>query len=204
MLKVDLKRKLRHLYNPSPKQVEIVDVPAMNYSMIDGVGNPNTSAAYKDAVSALYSLAYTVKFMLKKAEYGVDFTVMALEGLWWADDMSQFSVERKDDWRWTMMILQPEFVTAGHVSQGKEEAARKKDLPALAQVRFESFNEGLCAQIMHLGPYAIEAPTVEKLHQFIADGGYTRRGKHHEIYLSDPTKTAPERLKTIIRQPIGS
>ncbi len=204
MLKLDLKRKLRHLYNPSPRQPEIVEAPAMNYLMIDGAGDPNISPAYQEAVSALYSLAYTIKFMLKKSADGLDYTVMGLEGLWWAGNMDQFSLNRKDDWLWTMMILQPEFVTAEHVSRGRDEAARKRDLPALDRVRLESFHEGLCAQIMHIGPYAAEAPTIEKLHEFIAAGGYIRRGKHHEIYLSDPNRVAPERLKTIIRQPVDA
>ncbi len=202
MLKIDLKRQLRHLYNPSPKRVELVDVPAMNFLMIDGAGDPNTSPAYKDALSALYSLAYTLKFMLKKGPEAVDYPVMALEGLWWGDDMAVFGLERKGDWKWTMMILQPEFITAEHVARAAEEARRKKDLPALPLTRFEAYHEGLSAQVMHLGPYAAEAPTIQRLHAFIADNGYAMNGKHHEIYLGDPTRTAPERLKTIIRQPI--
>jgi hypothetical protein len=140
--------------------------------------------------------------MLKKGPEAIDYSVMPLEGLWWTDDPSQFSLERKGDWKWTMMILQPEFVAAGHVASALEEAGRKKDLPALPLARFETLREGLSAQIMHLGPYATEPPTIQKLHAFIAEHGYAMNGKHHEIYLSDPARTAPERLKTIIRQPI--
>lgn len=207
MQKLDLKRKYRQLFNPSPKQVSVIEVPALNFLMIDGAGNPNTSQAYQDAVNALYSAAYTLKFMIKKGEAAgvaaADYPVMALEGLWWVDDMTTFSVQRKEGWKWTMMIMQPEFVTSELVVQAMAQAARKKDLAALAQVRFDSYAEGLSAQIMHLGPYADEAPTMEKLHAFIRDNGYKTNGKHHEVYLSDPRKAAPARMKTVLRQPIA-
>jgi hypothetical protein len=202
MMKLDLKRNLRHLYNPSPREAEVIDVPAMAFLMIDGAGDPNTSSSYQDAVSALYSLSYTLKFMLKKGPEAIDYPVMPLEGLWWTDDPRQFSLDRKNDWNWTLMIVQPEFVTASHVARAAEEARRKKDLPALPLVRHESYHEGLSAQIMHLGPYAAEPPTIQKLHAFIRQRGCAMRGKHHEIYLGDPIRTAPERLKTIIRQPV--
>jgi hypothetical protein len=205
MLTLDLKRKYKVLFNPTPKQVTVVEVPPLQYLMLDGSGNPNTSQVYQDAVEALYGLAYTLKFMLKKAPTSpVDYPVMALEGLWWADDMNTFSVERKDDWLWTMMIMQPDVVTPERVERAREQAiAKKGDSPALRQVRLETFNEGLCAQIMHIGPYAAEAPTMEKLHGYIHANGYQLRGKHHEIYLSDPRKSAPERMKTVLRQPIS-
>jgi hypothetical protein len=203
--KLDLKRKYKVLFNPSPRQVSIVEVPALNYVMIDGSGDPNTAQEYQDAVAALYSAAYTLKFMIKKGETAlppVDYAVMALEGLWWSDDLSTFSMARKHEWKWTMMIMQPEFVTARLVAQAVEKAARKKELPALPRLRFEPYAEGLCAQIMHLGPYDDEPPTIAKLHAFITDNGYRLGGKHHEIYLSDPRKTAPSRMKTVLRQPI--
>lgn len=202
---LDLKRKYRTLFNPSPKHVSLVEVPALNFLMIDGRGDPNSAPEYPDAVSALYGAAYTLKFMVKKGETPlapVDYPVMALEGLWWSDDLSTFSMGRKDEWKWTMMILQPEFITADLVARAIEQAARKKDLPSLAALRFECYTEGLCAQIMHLGPYDDEPPTIEKLHGFIAESGYQRDGKHHEIYLSDPRKVAPSRMKTVLRQPI--
>lgn len=204
ILTLDLKRKYKFLYNPTPKQVTVIDIPPLHYLMVDGTGNPNTSQAYQDAVGALYGLAYTLKFMLKKdSAHPVDYPVMALEGLWWVEDMRDFSVERKDDWLWTMMIMQPDVVTPALVEQAREQAILKKgDLPAMHQVRLETFTEGLCAQIMHIGPYAAEAPTMEKLHGYIHENGYRLRGKHHEVYLSDPRKSAPERMKTVLRQPI--
>ncbi|MCL4506397.1 MAG: GyrI-like domain-containing protein [Chloroflexi bacterium] len=203
MLKLDLKRKFRHLYNPTPRHVTVVDVPDWNYLMIDGAGDPNTAVEYQDAVNALYSVAYTLKFMIRKGDSPVDYPVMPLEGLWWCDDTAEFSALRKDNWQWTMMIMQPEFVTLQLVTQALALSKEKKPLPTLAQVRFEPYVEGLSAQIMHLGPYAYEAPTIGKLHAYIAEQGYRRRGKHHEIYLSDPRRTAPSRLKTILRQPIA-
>ncbi len=204
MMKLDLKRKYRHLYNPTPRQPSIVDVPEFPFLMIDGTGDPNTSPAYQEAVQALYSVAYTLKMMIKKSELAVDYPVMALEGLWWSDDGAEFSPANKAAWQWTMMIMQPEFVTAEHVQQAVAQVGKKRDLPALARLRFEPFHEGLCVQIMHLGPYAAEAPAIERLHHFIQENGYRLRGKHHEIYLGDPRKTAPTRLKTILRQPVES
>jgi hypothetical protein len=188
MLTLDLKRKYKALYNPTPKQVTVVDIPPLQYLMLDGAGNPNTSQAYQDALNALYSLAYTLKFTLKKdSTQPVDYPVMALEGLWWADDVCSFSMARKDDWRWTMMIMQPDVVTPALVERAREQAiAKKGDLPAVHQVRLETFAEGLCAQIMHIGSYAAEAPTMEKLHSYIRENGYRHNGKHHEEYLSDP------------------
>jgi hypothetical protein len=203
ILKLDLKRKYRHLYNPTPRAVTTVDVPEFNFLMIDGAGDPNTAQEYQDAVNALYSAAYTIKFMVKKGQLAIDYPVMALEGLWWADDMAEFSMARKELWKWTMMIMQPEFITREMVTEAVEQAAARKELPALPKLRFECHAEGLCAQIMHLGPYEAEAPTIAKLHGFIELNGYKRHGKHHEIYRSDPRKAAPARMKTILRQPIN-
>jgi len=203
MLKVDYKKELKDLYRPSAKKVVQVDVPEMNFLMIDGVGDPNTAQEYKDAVEALYAVSYALKFMVKRGETAVDYGVMPLEGLWWMDDMSQFSVEAKDMWKWTMMIMQPKCVTQDLLEQALAQVAKKKNPPALPKMRFESYHEGLGAQIMHIGPYAAEAPTIEKIHQFIAENGYQLCGKHHEIYLSDPRRAAPEKLKTVIRQPMG-
>lgn len=200
-LKLDLKRKYRHLYNPSPRQVSLVDVPVFNFLMLDGAGDPNHSEQYQHALNALYSVSYTLKFMLKKADKPVDYPVIALEGCWWtADDMLDY--QQRENWRWTMMIMQPEFITLQHVAQAMEQAALKKDLPAISQLRFEPFDEGLSAQVMHLGPYADEAPTIARLHQFIAESGYQEHGKHHEIYLSDPRRAESSRMKTILRHPV--
>jgi len=201
MNKIDLKKEWNELYRPSAKQVSIVDVPPFNYLMIDGRGDPNIAQEYKEAVETLYAVAYTLKFMLKKGEIGQDYVVMPLQGLWWVESMVDFSVEKKGEWQWTMMILQPQPVTAAMVEEALAQAAKKKNPPALDKVRLEILHEGPSAQIMHIGPYADEAPNIAKIHQFITAEGAHLRGKHHEIYLSDPRRAAPEKLKTIIRQP---
>ncbi len=188
------------LYKASAKRPEIVDVPAMSFLMVDGAGDPNTSQAYRDALEALYVVAYTLKFALKKAE-GINYRVAPLEGLWWSEDLDAFLTGAKDNWLWTMMIAQPSIVTPAWVDKAMEEVQRKKAPVALALLRFERFHEGLSAQIMHIGPYATEAPTIQKLHDFIHIEGGTLTGHHHEIYLGDPRRAAPEKLKTVIRQP---
>jgi hypothetical protein len=202
MTKIDYKKELKHLYKPSTKNVEIVEVPQLNFLMIDGEGDPNTSQEFQDAVEALYSLSYTLKFMIKKGEEGIDYSVMPLEGLWWADDMSQFSVENKATWKWTLMIMQPEYITTKLFYEAVEQVKQKKNPVALPKVRFEAFSEGKVAQIMHVGPFSEEGPTIEKVHNFIEANGYKLSGKHHEIYLSDIRKAAPEKWNTIIRQPM--
>ncbi len=202
MEKIDFKKELKDLYKPSVKKVEVVDVPQMNFFMIDGQGDPNTSQEYQDALEALYSLSYTCKFIVKRGELQIDYGVLPLEGLWWTEDMSQFSVDRKGDWKWTAMIMQPEYVTPSVVAEGFEQVKKKKNPAALSRVRLEAFSEGKAAQIMHLGPFSEEGPTVEKVHAFIKESGFKLSGRHHEIYLSDIRKAAPEKWKTIIRQPI--
>jgi hypothetical protein len=199
--RIDLRKELKHLYNPSSKQIAIVDVPEMNFLMIDGQGDPNTSVAYRDAVEALFAVSYTLKFMIKKSESPVDYAVMPLEGLWWVEDMTQFRMHNKDAWKWTSMIMQPEYVTAELFQETLKRVRKKKDLPALSGMRFESFHEGQAAQILYFGAYADEGPTIEGIHRFITEQGHRLRGRHHEIYLSDPRRTAPEKLKTVIRQP---
>jgi hypothetical protein len=202
MEKIDLKKDLKHLYQPSAKDVVQVEVPEMNYLMIDGEGDPNTSTAYQAVVEALFALSYSIKFMAKKGTLAVDYGVMPLEGLWWADDMSSFSVDDKSNWKWTMMIMQPHFITRDIVDRAVAEVRRKKKLPVLGEVRFAPLTEGRCAQIMHIGPFSSEGPTIERLHTFIADAGCKLAGKHHEIYLSDIRKADPEKWKTVIRQPM--
>lgn len=203
MTKIDLKQQLKQLYQPSAKEVVLVDVPPMNYLMLDGEGDPNTSPAYADAVEALYAVAYTVKFMVKKGPLAIDYGVMPLEGLWWTADMAQFTTADKSNWQWTMMIMQPDFVTVELVNQAIAEATKKKKLAAIAQMRFAALAEGRCAQILHIGPFSAEGPTIAKVHQFIAARGKLH-GKHHEIYLSDIRKADPAKWKTIIRQPMQS
>ena len=200
MDKVDLKKELKNLYNPSAKEVTIVDIPAMNFLLVDGESAP-ASPQYSAAIEALFSVSYTLKFMIKKGK-GIDYTVMPLEGLWWVDDMTKFSADRKDDWKWTAMILQPKYVTADDVNLAVELVKKKKNLPALPKVRFESFKEGPAAQIMHFGPFSAEGPTIAKIHAQIQNSGHVLSGKHHEIYLNNPSTTAPEKLKTVLRQPM--
>lgn len=198
---LDLKRQFNELYNPSAKVFTVIDVPPLSFIMIDGSGDPNTSKSYADAIGALYAVAYSAKFALKKA-IAIDYPVMPLEGLWWTDDMAQFSTDTKDTWHWTMMIMQPEIVTQEVFTTAQQAAMGKKRNPVIGQLRLAPFHEGLAAQILHLGPYAAEAPTIARLHAFIEEHGYVRTGKHHEIYLSDPRRTLPDRLRTVIRQPV--
>jgi hypothetical protein len=200
MSKIDLRKELKHLYNPAKKFV-IVNVPPMNFLKIDGAGDPNTSQAYQDAIQTLFSLSYTLKFMIKKAS-DVDCTVMPLEGLWWTDDMAAFSPDNKSLWHWTAMMMQPEYVTAQAVETARQEVEKKKKLAALDKVRFEPYHEGPAAQILYIGPFSGEGPTITRLHEFIREQGGEVTGRHHEIYLSDFRRVAPEKLKTVIRQPM--
>lgn len=200
MTKIDLKKEFKYLYQPSAKEVALVEVPAMSFLMIDGQGDPNTSRSYQEAVEALFSVAYAIKFKVRNT-LAIDYGVAPLEGLWWADDMATFSVGDKSGWKWTMMIMQPEFVSTALVCDTIAEVKQKKDLPALTQLRFEPFAEGKSAQILHIGPFSAEGPTVAKVHGFIDKVG-KRFGKHHEIYLSDIRKADPSKWKTVIRQPL--
>jgi hypothetical protein len=203
--KLDLRKQLKHLYNPPSKEVVEVDVPAMNFLLIDGKGDPNTALEYKEAVEALYGLSYTLKFASKKS-LSIDYTVMPLEGLWWMEDMGErygdidFTAD-KNRWLWTMLIMQPDAITPEMVEAARDELRRKKAPSALDKVRFERFHEGLSAQVMHFGPYSAEKPTIDRIHAYIAELGELT-GKHHEIYLGDPRRTQPEKLRTIIRQPM--
>ena len=204
MSKINLKKDLKDLYNPSSGEISVVDVPSMNFIMIDGSGDPNKSQEYREAIETLYSISYTLKFMVKK-EKSVDYGVMPLEGLWWADDITQFSPGNKDIWKWTAMIMQPEYISEGMYQLALKQVGKKKPSPALSMARLQSFCEGLSAQIMYTGPYSDEGPAIEKLHRFIKENGYFAESitqKHHEIYLGNPGRTAPEKLKTIIRQPV--
>lgn len=200
--KIDFRKSLKQLYAPSSKDFSLVEVPPMNFLMVHGQGDPNTSKEYQDAVEALYSLSYTLKFASKK-QLQKDYTVTPLEGLWWADDMNSFMTGKKSDWKWTAMIMQPDWITSAMITAAREEVAKKKDLPALKLVREEKLQEGLSAQILHIGPYADEAPTLKRLHtEYLPENKLKPNGKHHEIYLSDPRKTAATKLKTILRQPV--
>ena len=203
MDKVDFKRTLKHLYRPSAKEFTVVEVPPLQYLMIDGHGDPNTAPAYAEAIEALYAVAYKVKFASKK-ELGRDYVVPPLEGLWWAEDMAAFTTARdKTAWSWTMMIMQPQWISPDMFQAAVGQVEAKKTLPALPKLRLEAYAEGLSVQILHIGSYDDEGPVLEKMHhQFIPDQGLKMAGKHHEIYLTDARKTPPEKLKTVLRQPV--
>jgi hypothetical protein len=203
MMNGDWKKELKHLYNPSAKEFTLVDVPPMQFLMIDGQGDPNTAAEYSDALESLYPLAYTLKFMSKR-ELDRDYAVPPLEGLWWAADMEVFTVRAdRDAWQWTMMMMTPEWITQEQFEWAVAEVRRKKNPAALDKMRLETFHEGLSVQIMHIGPYSAEGPTIARLHgEFLPQNGLVETGKHHEIYLGDPRRSAPEKLKTILRQPV--
>jgi len=201
--KVDFKRELKHLYQPSVKTFSVVDVPPLQFLMVDGYGDPNTAQAYQDALEALYALAYKIKFTSKQV-LDKDYTVPPLEGLWWAEDMAAFTTRRdKSQWYWTMMIMQPAWITPAMFEEAQAAVAKQKGLPALAKVRLETYHEGLSVQIMHFGSYDDEGPTLARLHhEFMPANSYVPNGKHHEIYLGDPRRVAPEKLKTVLRQPV--
>lgn len=204
MDKIDFKRTLKHLYQPTGKTFSLVDVPAMQFLMIDGHGDPNTATAYAETVEALYGVAYKLKFMSKQ-QLGRDFAVLPLEGLWWAEDMDSFTASLdKSAWDWTMMIMQPDWITADMVTEATAVVQKQKELPTLAHLRLETYHEGLSVQIMHTGSYDDEAPTLYRLHhEFMPANGLVFNGKHHEIYLSDPRRVPPEKLKTVLRQPVA-
>jgi len=201
MSKTDFKKEWKHLYRPSAKEFVVIDVPPMNFLMIDGHGDPNTAREYKEAIETLYAMAYALKFMSKK-EKGVDYVVPPLEGLWCVKNMEKFTTDDKSAWDWTMMIMQPESVTQEMFEEALKEVEKRKNPPALSKLRLEAYHEGLAVQIMHIGPYEAEGPTIARMHAFIDENGYESVGKHHEIYLGDPRKVAPEKLKTVLRQPI--
>jgi len=201
MDKIDHKSLLKPLYSPSAKEPVFADVPDMNFIMLDGKGNPNASQLYQDTVSALFQLSYAIKFFFKKSQ-GIDYSVMPLEGLWWVEDMSLFSIEDKDSWLWTMMIMQPEPVVQEQFEQQRQEVIKKKGTTILSNARFENYHEGFSVQMMHIGPYSAEGPNIARMHESARQNGYINFGKHHEIYLGDVRKTAPEKLKTVLRQPV--
>jgi len=203
MNKTDYKKELSSLYAGKPGVFTAVTVPPMQFIMIDGHGDPNTSQEYIDAVQVLYPVAYTLKFMCKK-ELEQDYGVMPLEGLWWTENMADFNMEDKSNWLWTAMIMQPAIITKDMFDRAVQQVADKKAPAAIGKIRLETYDEGRAAQVMYVGPYAGEGPTIMQLHAFIREQGgeLTATNKHHhEIYLGDPRRVAPEKLKTIIRQP---
>jgi hypothetical protein len=204
MKKLELLKQLKDIYSAPLNQVVFMTIPALNYLMIDGQGDPNTSTEYKEALQTLYSVAYTLKFQIKKSQMAIDYPVMPLEGLWWVDDMKLFTVENKKAWKWTMMILQPELVNEELVKNAIQQVIDKKGIQSADKVRLETLFENKVVQLFHKGPYSAEADNIQKIHQTIEEKGFIRSGKHHEIYLNSPLKTAPENLKTILRQPYST
>ena len=202
MDKYDYMKELGSLYKVSSKECSSVDVPSMSFLMIDGMGDPNTSVEFASACEALFAVSYSVKFFVKKELGQVDYRVFPLEGLWFADDMDAFIEERKEEYKWTLMICQPQWVDAKIIDEQIKVLKGKKDIETLSKIRYETYSEGLSAQILHVGPFSQEGPTIQRLSDYIEREGKTRHKKHHEIYLSDVRRTAPQRWKTIIRQPM--
>lgn len=205
--KLDYKKLLNHLYQPSAAEPVIVDVPAMNFIMMDGAINPGetpeTSADFQMVMPVMYGLVYTLKFMLKGHPDIPDSIVMPLEGLWWTDAEGGFDMGSAGvPWYFTVMIMQPEHITREHYLAARDALKAKKNPPGLEGARFERWEEGRCVQIMHIGPYADEMPTIQRMHTFAKDQGYKLHGKHHEIYMGDPRRTRPEKLKTVLRHPV--
>jgi hypothetical protein len=202
MTTYDVKKERKDLYAPRRGEFAVVDVPTLAFLMVDGHGDPNTEAAYREAVEALFATSYAVR-ALAKARLGRVHTVGPLEGLWSAADMDTFRTRDKSAWDWTMMIVQPGWITPGLVDEALAAARKKADRPGLEHVRFEAYAEGRSVQILHVGSYDDEAPTLERLHgEFLPAHGLVPTGRHHEIYLSDARKTEPARLRTILRQPV--
>ncbi|MBD8042735.1 GyrI-like domain-containing protein [Arthrobacter sp. Sa2BUA2] len=201
MDKFDIKKERPELYAPGA-DFTLVEVPEQNFIAMDGQGNPNTSPGYAAAVEALYSVAYTLKFAAKRT-LGRDSVVGPLEGLWRAENPADFVRGNKDSWEWTMLISQPEWITPALLDDAVAQVLAKKGLESVERVRWLSLAEGLSVQILHTGPYDDEAPVLARLHNDYMPGNSLEfNGDHHEIYLSDPRRTAPEKLKTILRQPV--
>ncbi|GLZ07958.1 hypothetical protein Acsp03_54240 [Actinomadura sp. NBRC 104412] len=202
MTRYDVKRELKQCYAPKNSDWALVDVPAQRFIAVDGRGDPNTSADYARAVQALYAVAYTIKFTSKRT-LGRDFVVGPLEGLWWSDRPEVFTIRDKDAWQWRMLISQPDWITKDLVDEAKRAALEKKGLSTIADVRHETLHEGLSAQLLHIGPYDDEGPVLARLHhEYLAANDLRMCGHHHEIYLGDPRRTAPEKLRTVLRQPV--
>jgi hypothetical protein len=200
MEKFDPKRAYRELYNP-PTEFGLVDVPDFLYIAVDGQGDPSTSPEYAAALESLFSVAYAIKFASKRA--GRDFVVGPLEGRWRAEDYTAYTAGRRNEWSWTMMLVQPEWITPSDVEEAVATVGEKKQLASLRLVRPLRYAEGRCVQVLHRGPFADEAPTLARLHhEFMPEHGLEFNGDHHEIYLSDPRRTAPEKLRTVLRQPV--
>lgn len=204
MLKKDFLKELKEYYAPKAQVVAAVELPRFEFVMIDGRGDPQKTPSFQESIEALYKFSYTLKFKIKKGQAAVDYGVMPLEGQWWADDMSVFDPEKgnREAWQWTLMIMQPYITEAVFQEVVAEISAKNPEKKAVFERLYLQFlTEGRAAQTLHIGPYANEGATVQRVHEFIKENGGTLTGKHHEIYLSDMRRSRPENLKTIIRQP---
>ncbi|MGD2101619.1 MAG: GyrI-like domain-containing protein [Acidimicrobiia bacterium] len=205
--KIDLKKRYRSLYHPSAKNVEVVDVPELQFLMVNGeieAGlGPEQSETFQEDMGAIYGAAYGLKFMSKlRPEDPIDFTVMALEGLW-TTKSGRFEFGNTDDpWVYTLLMMQPDHITAEMFRQVVEEAGERRPNPSLEKLRLERWREGPSIQVMHIGPYSEEPATIRRMDDFAEEHGYRLHGRHHEIYLGDPRRAKPENLKTILRHPI--
>ena len=201
MKKIDFRKTYGAYYFPPAKEVTAVTVPALTFAMVDGTGNPNTNPAFGRALEVLFAVSYGLRFALKKQGVA-DYRTGPLEALWWTAEDGTFDLDAGAEWKWTAMVLQPDVVTRSRFEDARSQAREKRELLALSKLRLDRYREGLSAQVLHVGPYAEERPTIDRLHAFIRDRGYRLAGKHHEIYLGDPRRAAPERLKTVLRQPM--
>lgn len=209
---LDLLKQYKDLYKPSAKKPVLVKVPRLLFAMVNGAiekgHSPGNSPGFQEAVQALYGISYTLKFTFKKRKTNaIDYPVMALEGLLWLTEGDVFDINIKDNWSYTLMIMQPEIVTPDGFAEAREQVRKKRgDSPALSRLRLAHFEEGLCVQIMHIGPYATEPATIERMRAFAEENGYRdcvgHERKHHEIYMSDPRRVSPEKLKTVLRHPV--
>ncbi|MGX5777285.1 GyrI-like domain-containing protein [Methylorubrum zatmanii] len=200
MDKIDLKKRFKELYRASTREFCEIHVPTLTYLKVDGAGDPNSAAAYREAITWLYGVSYAVKFAAKAL--GQDYVVPPLEALWWADDPGSFVRREKETWRWTVMIPAPDIVTDAMFEAAAAKIGAKLG-PRPVSLRFEPYAEGRSLQILHIGRYDDEGPTLARLHHEVMPGrGVTFNGPHHEIYLSDPRKTEAAKLRTILRQPI--
>ena len=205
-MNLDLRKQWKHLYSPSAKKVEVVDVPRFQFAMLDGEiepgHGPGSSSDFGDALEGLYGISYTLKFMSKlRKENPIDYPVMALEGLWWVEGV-EFDITQPGGWKYTVMIMQPDHINPEIFQEALGQLRKKRgDKPAFSRLRLESFQEGLSIQVMHIGPYSEEMTTIARMDAFAQENGYLLHGKHHEIYMGDPRRAAPEKLKTILRHP---
>lgn len=198
--KIDYRKQNKEIYQAKQDKFSELIMPNLQFLMISGAGDPNNSSPFKESCEALFAVSYKIKFSIKKSELDLDYAVMPLEGLWWVDG-GEFSLKDKKNWKWTLMVRQPDFVTEQHLLNAIDEVA-KKSLTCLSDLSLRYYEEGLSVQTLHIGPYSEEQKTIDQLHNYIKNNNHQFHGKHHEIYLNDPTRTDPDKLKTIIRQPI--